>query len=65
MKWEYKTLKLAATGFSGGKINQAKLERSINVLGSEDWELVTSFVTAQGSGYTKDVFLLFKREVGS
>ncbi|MCD6327036.1 DUF4177 domain-containing protein [bacterium] len=63
MKWEYKTLKQPATGLFGGEIDGANLEISMNALGAEGWELVTSFVTAQGVGFTRDVILIFKREV--
>ncbi len=60
MKWDYKTLKQPAKGFLGGKIEEAQLEMSMNALGSDGWELVTSFVTAD---VTKDAILLFKREL--
>jgi len=63
MKWEYKTIKIAASGILGGKIDEFKLEAMMNSLGSEDWELVTSFATAFGLGLTRDAILIFKRKI--
>ena len=61
MVWEYRTIKLAATGFFGGKVDENKLDETMNDLGREGWELVTAFDTNQGYGATKDMVLIFKR----
>jgi len=61
MKWEYKTIKLATTGFTGGKLDETKLEHLMNELGSQGWELASAFDTNQGSGETRDVVVIFKR----
>lgn len=62
MKWEYKTIKLAATGFwIGGKIDEAKLDHMMNDLGSQGWELVSAFDTNEAYGNTRDVVVIFKR----
>ncbi len=61
MKWEYKTIKLATTGFAGGKLDETKLEHFMNELGSQGWELVSAFDTNQGRGETRDVVVIFKR----
>lgn len=62
MKWEYKTIKLAATGFwTGGKIDEAKLDAMMNDLGCAGWELAAAFDTNEASGNTRDVVVLFKR----
>jgi len=37
MIWEYKTIKLAATGWVGGKINELQLDQMMNDLGQQGW----------------------------
>ena len=61
MQWEYKTIKLAAKGFFGGKLDEAKLDSFMNQLGTEGWELVAGFDTNQSYGATRDVVVMFKR----
>lgn len=61
MNWEYKTIKLATTGFSGGKLNEVELEEKMNQLGQQGWELTTAFDTNQSYGQTRDVVAIFKR----
>ena len=61
MKWEYKTIKLAATGFVGGKIDELKLDAMMNDLGSQGWEMVAALDTNQCDGQTRDVVVIFKR----
>ena len=61
MKWEYKTIKIATTGFSGGKLDESAFTAYMNELGDQEWELVTAFNTNQGYGATRDVVAVFKR----
>ena len=61
MKWEYKTLDLPTGGLAGGKVDDSQLESHLNDLGTEEWELVTAFTTAMGSGLTRCVVAIFKR----
>jgi hypothetical protein len=62
MKWEYRTIKLAATGFwMGGKIDEAKLDQMMNDLGTQGWELASAFDTNEAYGSTRDVVVIFKR----
>ena len=62
MKWEYKTIKLAATGFwMGGKIDEVKLDALMNDLGSQGWELTAALDTNEAYGNTRDVVVVFKR----
>ena len=35
MKWEYKTIKLEATGFFGGKIDTCQFDQFMNDLGRD------------------------------
>jgi hypothetical protein len=62
MKWEYKTIKLKATGILGGKIDEAQLDALMNGLGSEGWGLAAAFDTNEGYGNTRDVLVIFKRQ---
>ncbi|UCG56426.1 MAG: DUF4177 domain-containing protein [Phycisphaerales bacterium] len=61
MGWEYKTIKLATSGFLGGKFDEQKLDSLMNDLGQQGWELVTGFDTNKSYGETRDVVLVFKR----
>ncbi len=62
MKWEYKTIKLATTGFMGGKLDENNLDYQMNQLGEQGWELATAFDTNQSQGATRDVVIIFKRQ---
>ncbi len=63
MKWEYRTMKVPATGgFLGGKFNEEILDARLNELGEQRWELVAAFSTHQGYGQSRDVVAIFKRE---
>ena len=42
-------------------LDEVKLDRLMNDLGNENWELVAAFSTNQGFGDTKDAVLIFKR----
>jgi hypothetical protein len=61
MKWEYQTIKLAATGFMGGKVNESQLDQKMNELGAQGWELAAAFDTDIAGGGTRDVVVIFKR----
>jgi hypothetical protein len=62
MNWEYKTIKLGATGIIGGKLDETKLDCMMNELGAQGWELVAGFDTNKGYGETRDVVIIFKRQ---
>lgn len=63
-KWEYRTIKLGTTGwFTGGNLDEKKLDDYMNALGRDGWELVSAFDTNQAYGASKDVIAIFKREV--
>jgi hypothetical protein len=61
MNWEYRTIKLATSGFLGGKFDEHQLDACMNQLGSQGWELVTGFDTNKSYGETRDVVVIFKR----
>jgi hypothetical protein len=62
MQWEYQTLSIKAGGFMGGKLDEEAFNRALNELGRDRWELVAVFDTAMGSGQTRDVVAVFKRQ---
>jgi hypothetical protein len=62
MQWEYKLLSMKTGGFVGGKLDDEKFTRALNELGRDRWELVSVFDTAMGSGQTRDVIAVFKRQ---
>lgn len=61
MRWEYRTLKIATTGFVGGKLDEDAFTAHMNDLGDQEWELVSAFDTNQSYGATRDVIAVFKR----
>ena len=61
MKWEYKTIKMATTGLTGGKLDEDAFTAYMNSLGVQEWELVSAFDTNKGTGETRDVVAVFKR----
>ena len=63
MKWEYKTIKLKTGGFLGGNFDERELDAIMNGYGSQGWELVAGFDTNQGSGESRDVIIIFKRQI--
>jgi hypothetical protein len=64
MVWEYKTIKLAATGFCGGKIDELRLDAMMNDLGRDGWELAAALDTNEAYGQTRDAIVIFKRRKG-
>ena len=61
MKWEYETIKFAATGwFVGGNLDDGGIKIQLNELGQNGWELV-SMVSTMGGGSTKYVVAVLKR----
>lgn len=61
MIWEYKTIKLGASGFMGGIVDENALTTALNDLGRQGWELASAFDTNQYQGQTRDVVVIFKR----
>jgi hypothetical protein len=61
MKWEYKTIKVETKGLMGGKLDNAQLDRTMNELGAQGWELSAAFDTDVAGGGTRDVVVIFKR----
>ncbi len=62
-KWEFKSVKFETKGFLGGKLELNDFDNRLNELGQQGWELVSTFTTNQGQGYTRDVIGTFKRKI--
>jgi hypothetical protein len=61
-KWEYKTLKFDAKGFLGGVVDVQQLDRELNALGQQGWELVSIFDTNMiVHGTTREIVATLKR----
>jgi len=63
MKWEYKTIKLKTRGFLGGNFDERALDNMMNEYGSRGWELVAGFDTNKSYGESRDVVVIFKRQI--
>lgn len=64
MNWEYRTITLDTGGFSGGKVDENKLERLLNDMGQQGWELVNAFDTNQTYGASRTIVGIFKKPRG-
>ncbi|HWP79989.1 MAG TPA: DUF4177 domain-containing protein [Candidatus Acidoferrum sp.] len=62
-RFEYKTLFTDAEGFLGGKVDEAQFQQSLNELGSQGWELVSTVASAQSYGSTRWIISIFKRKI--
>lgn len=60
-RFEYKTLKIKATGFWGTKFSEEDIDDQLNELGNQGWELV-SVQHGGYSGNTYELFYTLKRE---
>ncbi|MBI1381431.1 MAG: DUF4177 domain-containing protein [Planctomycetaceae bacterium] len=61
MIWEYKTVKLRTTGFTGGKLDELQLDATLNALGRDGWELAAALDTNEAGGNSRDVVVILKR----
>lgn len=63
MHWEYRTIKFPASGgFLGGRIDTETFNQRINELGEQGWELVSTFATNMGYGWSRELMAVLKRE---
>ncbi|GAB6109059.1 DUF4177 domain-containing protein [Fusibacter bizertensis] len=62
-EFEYKVMEFdPKSSIMGGKVEVSMIEKKINEIGAEGWELVSTFTTNQGNGYTRKIVYTFKRE---
>ncbi len=59
MKWEYRSVVMPVRGMLRLKITQHDLDATLNKMGQEGWELVTSLVPPSR---TTRMVLIFKRQ---
>ena len=68
-RFEYKVLKpdvsASFMGWGGGQVDVEQVAAELNRLGADGWELVSALDTANSTGRTASVLLLFKRELPS
>jgi hypothetical protein len=61
--FEYKILKSADEGWFSVHFDWNKVQKSLNDLGKEGWELVSTLDINAAQGYSKEVVFLLKRRV--
>ena len=63
MQWEYLTVKATPDWglLSGKTLNCDEINRHLNRLGAERWELTTAFDVNAFRGETNEVVLIFRR----
>ena len=61
-QFEYHIYTMEPEMFSGGRVDLFEMDKAINELGSQGWELVCSLDTNRANGRTSSVSLIFKRE---
>jgi hypothetical protein len=64
MRWQYKLLKLSPEPdgiFNQASLDEDELDRNLNELGWDGWELSGVVQNNRGHGATRDIVLVFKR----
>ncbi len=62
-KWNYKVVEFdTKSSFMGGKVDRQMIENQLNELGKKGWEVISSFTTTQGNGYTRKIIYTCKKE---
>ncbi|MCL2846641.1 MAG: DUF4177 domain-containing protein [Firmicutes bacterium] len=60
-KFEYKTVLINVMSLYGKRIDTARMDKELNKLGAEGWELVASKSSQPGWGNDKGIVCVFKR----
>ena len=60
--FEYKVTVYDTKGFWGGNVESTQLEKQLNLLGYDGWELVSCTSTSQNYGSSKSIVCIFKRK---
>ena len=61
-KFEYKVVVYDTKGFWGGTVDSNTLEKQLNLLGNDGWELVSCTSSNQSYGSSKSIVCIFKRK---
>jgi len=59
--WEYRVLKVEIGRFTGPKVDISKVEATLDRLGAEGWELVSTLDTNIAKGASDELVLFLKR----
>ncbi len=59
--WEYRTVKVQCRGVLGGRVDEREIDRILNMMGLDGWELVTAVANAVAYGQTQSLLYTFKR----
>ena len=62
-QYEYRVVTMDTKGWSGGILNVEETQETLNQLGEQGWELVSTVSTHMGNGITRCIVHYFKREV--
>ena len=62
-RWEYQVIKFELGGLLGGIVDNEEMQRILNKLGDDGWELVGTAGTTMQQGATRDFVGILKREV--
>jgi hypothetical protein len=63
-QFEYKVMKFKPkSSFFGGSFDNDEINKKINILGQQGWELITSENIAEVFGSTKEILMTFKRSL--
>jgi hypothetical protein len=61
MRYEYKVLKFDVTGLFSAKVDFVDMERQLNELGSDGWQLVKVSTILKDTGITKLLVAVMQR----
>ncbi len=60
-KWEYKVIETECKGLMGGQLEIQHFSDSLNILGKDGWEVISSFTLNIAQGSSKKVVTILKR----
>ncbi|MCR4646610.1 MAG: DUF4177 domain-containing protein [Oscillospiraceae bacterium] len=64
-QYEYKVVVYDTKGMLGGCVESDQLEKQLNLLGHDGWELVSCTSTSQSYGSSRSIVCIFKRKKNS
>ena len=62
-RWEYQVIKFETAGLLGGIVDSEEMQRTLNSLGENGWELVSTSSVDMQQGATRDVIAVLRREL--
>ena len=61
-KFEYKVVTYDTKGFWGGTVEICQIEKKLNLLGDDGWEMISCTSTNQSYGSSKSIVCIFKKK---